>query len=81
MNPLCWGERTVMGAVTQRENERDRVVAVGKHTDDGAKCTLLAVREAGGDWCLYPHGAGQLVVRLPRDEAVQVARAILDCAR
>lgn len=61
----------------QRENERGRLVAVGKRTDDDTTCTLLAVLETGGNWCLYPHGAGQLGVRLPRSEAERIARAIL----
>jgi hypothetical protein len=64
-------------SVMQRENERARLTAAGKRTDDGARCTLLAVREIGGTWALYPHGAGQLGVRLPVAEAEKVARAIL----
>lgn len=70
-----------MNTVNQRNDERSRMTAVGKRTDDGAKCTLLAVRKMGGDWCLYPHGADQLGVRLPGAEAVRVAQAILDGAR
>lgn len=66
-------DKTVM----QRQNELSRVVAVGKRTDDGSLCTLLAVSETGGVWALYPHGAGKLGVRLPRDEAQRLARAIL----
>lgn len=64
-------------AVMQRENERARLTATGTRTDDGEQCTLLAVLETGGNWCLYPHGAGQLGVRLPKSEAERIARAIL----
>lgn len=64
-------------AIMQRENELARLVAEGKRTDGGAMCTLLAVRETGGRWALYPHGAGQLGVRLPKSEAERLARAIL----
>ena len=64
-------------AIMQRENERSRMVASGKRTDDGTACTLLAVSEIGGVWALYPHGADQLGVRLPADEAARIARAIL----
>ncbi len=61
----------------QRENERSRAVVIGKRSDDGTKCTLLAVRETNGHWCLYPHGVGTLGVRLPRAEAERLARVIL----
>lgn len=65
----------------QRENEPARFVAAGKRTDDGSVCTLLVVREVGGWWCLYPHGADQLGVRLPRAEALKVAQATVDGER
>ncbi|HEY2763562.1 MAG TPA: hypothetical protein VGJ13_06045 [Pseudonocardiaceae bacterium] len=64
-------------AVMQRENERARLTATGTRTDDDTKCTLLAVSEVGGRWCLYPHGARTLGVRLPKAEAERIARAIL----
>lgn len=64
-------------AVSQRKNERSRMVAVGKRTDDGSQCSLLAVSETGGAWALYPHGADKLGVRLPKDEAQRLARTIL----
>ncbi|MGH3797586.1 MAG: hypothetical protein ACRDSP_22175 [Pseudonocardiaceae bacterium] len=55
--------------VMRREHERSRAVVAGKRTDDGTQCTLLVVREVGGDWCLYPHGVATLGVRLSRAEA------------
>ena len=61
----------------KRENEWSRMVATGKRTDDGTPCELLAVNEIGGAWALYPHGGTRLGVRLPRDEAQRLARAIL----
>lgn len=61
----------------QRENELVRLIAAGKRTDDGSKCTLVAVSETGGWWALYPHGASQLGVRLPVAEAQRLARGIL----
>ncbi|MGH3797672.1 MAG: hypothetical protein ACRDSP_22610 [Pseudonocardiaceae bacterium] len=66
-------ERTVM----QRENERGRVVVAGKRTDDGARCTVVAVHEFGGTWALYPHGFGKFGVRLSKADAGSVAAAIL----
>lgn len=65
----------------QRDNESSRMTAVGKRTDDGTRCTVLAVHEVDGTWVVYPHGAAKLGVRLPLAEAVKVARAILDGAR
>ncbi|MCA1707047.1 MAG: hypothetical protein LC808_28785 [Actinobacteria bacterium] len=44
---------------------------------DGDQCSLLAVCEVGGTWCLYPHGGNKFGVRLPKDEAERIARAIL----
>lgn len=52
------------------------MVAVGKRTDDGSACTLLAVSKTGGVWALYSHGGDQLGVRLPADEAVLRARVL-----
>ncbi|MGH4014624.1 MAG: hypothetical protein ACREX8_06275 [Gammaproteobacteria bacterium] len=62
----------------QHEIERGRMTAAGKRTDDGTTCTLLVVHETSGSWVMYPHGWDKFGVRLPRDEAVRVARAILD---
>jgi hypothetical protein len=65
----------------QRENERGRVVAEGRRTDDGQRCSLVVVREVGGMFAVYPHGADQLGVRVPDSEARRVAQAILDGVR
>ncbi|MGH4017262.1 MAG: hypothetical protein ACRDSL_25705 [Pseudonocardiaceae bacterium] len=64
----------------QHEIEHSRMTADGKRTDDGTTCTLLVVHEVGGCWVMYPHGWGKFGVRLPKGEAVRVARAILDGA-
>ena len=74
-------EDTAQPPIMQREHERGRVVADGKRTDDGARCELLAVHEVGGTWCLYPHGGGKFGVRLPKDEAARLGRALLGDAR
>jgi hypothetical protein len=63
--------------VMQRENEVARMVAAGRRSDDGERCSLVLVRRTGGDWCLYPHGVDQFGVRLPDQEARRVAQAIL----
>lgn len=72
---------TAEPAIMQWDNERGRVAVDGRRTDDGGRCTLLAVRETRGTWALYPHGAAKLGVRLPVAEAVKIAQAILDDAR
>lgn len=66
-----------MDTVMQRENEITRVVLDGRRTDDGDRCTLIVIRELGGTWAFYPHGMAQLGVRLGKEGAVTVARAIL----
>ena len=63
--------------IMQRDNERKRLAVDGKRTDDGRKCTLLAVCEIDGTWALYPHGTAQLGIRITKAEADKVAKAIL----
>jgi len=64
--------------VMQRDDgERDRVVVVGKRTDDGSRCTVVVLRGIDRRWALYPHGASELGVWLSRDAAVTVAETIL----
>jgi hypothetical protein len=47
----------------QRDNELGRVVVDGRRTDDGDRCTLVAVHErSGGCWAFYPHGFGKFGV-------------------
>ncbi|MGQ0774816.1 MAG: hypothetical protein ACT4NY_10425 [Pseudonocardiales bacterium] len=67
--------------VTQRANERARVVIDGCRTDDGQLCSLVVVHEHTGGWRLYPHGDNKLGVRLAQVEAVRMARTILDGQR
>lgn len=61
-------------AVMQRENEAGRVVLDGKRTDDGCRCALIVVREFGGTYAFYPHGAAKLGVRLTTMDATAAAR-------
>ncbi len=74
-------DNTAVPVIMQRANERGRIAVDGKRTDDDTLCKLVVVHEVGGAWALYPHGWGKFGVRLPKDEAVQVARAILDGAQ
>lgn len=63
--------------LTTHETEHSRLVAEGTRTDDGTLCSLVLVEEVGGTWAAYPHGAAQVGVRLPHEEAVRIARRIL----
>lgn len=65
----------------QREHECSRLTVPGERTDDGDRCTLVAVCETGGTWALYPHGAAQLGVRIPQVAAETLAQAIQDRVR
>ncbi|MGH4017060.1 MAG: hypothetical protein ACRDSL_24665 [Pseudonocardiaceae bacterium] len=69
-------QRTVM----QWENERGPMVVSAKRTDNGSRCSLVLVRETGGSWAVYPHGAGQLGVRLS-PEAAAGGHDVLDVLR
>jgi len=67
--------------LTTEEKERSRLIVVGQRADDGDRCSVVVVHERTGFWGVYPHGFGKFGVRLPRTEAVRMARAILDGAR
>ena len=47
----------------------------------GAWAFLVIHERAGGTWAIYPHGVGELGVRLENADAVRVAEAILAGAR
>ena len=63
--------------VMQRDNERGRVVVVGRRTDDNTRCALVVIHELGGTWSLYPHGVKQFGVRITKADAITMAQAIL----
>ena len=74
-------DNTAVPVIMQRENERGRIAVDGKRTDDDTLCKLVVVHEVGGVWAFYPHGWAKFGVRLPKDDAIRVARAILDGAQ
>ena len=37
--------------------ERDRLIALGRRTDSGERCTLLVVNDADGSWSFHGLGA------------------------
>ena len=65
-----------MDIVSQHKNEISRIVLDGRRTDDGAVCSVIVVRELGGTWAIYPHGAGQLGVRIRTADAATLAQAM-----
>lgn len=69
---------TSVWPLTTEEKERSRLVVAGQRADDGDRCTVVVIHERTGYWGLYPHGFAKFGVRLPRAEAVRMARAILD---
>jgi hypothetical protein len=64
-----------------RHRERDRLIALGRRTDD-KRCTLLVVSEADGSWSFY--GLGALAgVKLSKADtiALMVGYQTLDTCR
>jgi hypothetical protein len=59
-----------------RPRERDRLIALGRRTDDDTRCTLLVVSEADGSWSFY--GLGALAgVKLSKDDTLALIESIL----
>jgi hypothetical protein len=63
-----------------RPRERDRLIALGRRTDDDKRCTLLVVSEADGSWSFY--GLGALTgVKLSKADTLALIKSILTRAR
>ena len=59
-----------------RHRERDRLIALGRRSDSGERCTLLVVNEADGSWSF--HGLGASVgVKLGKADTVALVELIL----
>lgn len=65
----------------QRHHEQARLVADGRRTDDGQKCSLVLIQSAGGVWRLCPHGVDKFGVVLTDAEARRAAQWILGSGR
>ena len=52
-----------------------QVSVPGTRTDNGAACTLLAIRGVGGTWMIHSLNSG--AVRLTEEQAARMATAIL----
>ncbi len=57
------------------ERERGRMVAPGRSSADGSRCTLLVVHENDGSWSF--HGLGVPGVTVSGDDAMALARGIV----
>ncbi len=60
------------------ERERGRMVAPGRSSADGSRCTLLVVHENDGSWSF--HGLGVPGVTISESDATALARGILTVA-
>ncbi|MGH3692786.1 MAG: hypothetical protein ACRDRX_02070 [Pseudonocardiaceae bacterium] len=61
------------------QHERGRMVAPGRSSVDGSRCTLLVVHENDGSWSF--HGLGVPGVKVSEGDAAALARGILTVAR
>ena len=59
-----------------RPRERDRVIALGRRTDNDKRGTLLVISEADGSWSFYGLGASA-GVKLGRAGTVALVESIL----
>jgi hypothetical protein len=57
---------------TQQQRERGRVTVLGRRTDSGERCTLLAIHEIDGAWSFQ--GLGAPVVTLSKADTVALPR-------
>ncbi|HSL09037.1 MAG TPA: hypothetical protein VK887_13840 [Pseudonocardiaceae bacterium] len=58
-----------------RHRERDRLIALGRRSDSGERCTLLVTNEVDGSWSF--HGLGAAVgVTLSKADPIAVAESI-----
>lgn len=64
---------------THYQRERGRVLAHGRTTDDGSRCTLIVIHELDRSWSV--HGLGAPGVKVPAADMVTLAEAILERAR
>jgi hypothetical protein len=59
-----------------RPRERDRVIALGRRTDNDERCSLLVVSEADGSWSFYGLGASA-GIKLGQADTVALVELIL----
>jgi hypothetical protein len=74
---LCWVRPAEQSPQTQHwHRERDRLIALGRRTDNDKHCTLLVVNEADGSWSFHGLGASA-GVKLGQADTVALVELIL----
>jgi hypothetical protein len=74
---LCWVSPAEQLPETQhRDRERDRLIALGRRSDSGERCTLLVVNEADGSWSFHGLGASA-GVKLGKADTLVLVELIL----
>jgi hypothetical protein len=74
---LCWVRPAEHAPQTQhRHRERDRLIALGRRTDNDKRCTLLVVNEADGSWSFHGLGASA-GVKLGKADTLALVESIL----
>ena len=59
-----------------RHRERDRLIALGRRSENDKRCTLLVVNEADGSWSFHGLGASA-GVKLGKADTVALVELIL----
>jgi hypothetical protein len=59
-----------------RHREHDRLIALGRRSDNGERCTLLVINEADGSWSFHGLGASA-GVKLGKADTVALVESIL----
>jgi hypothetical protein len=59
-----------------RHRERDRLIALGRRTDNDKRCTLLVINEADGSWSFHGLGASA-GVKLCKADTLALVELIL----
>jgi hypothetical protein len=65
--------------IQHQRTERGRVIAIGRRTDSGERCSLLVIHELNGAWTF--HGLGAPGVKVSQTDTVSLAEAILERSR
>jgi hypothetical protein len=65
--------------IQRQRTELGRVIAIGRRTDSGERCSLLVIHELNGAWTF--HGLGAPGVKISQTDTVALAEAILELSR
>jgi hypothetical protein len=65
--------------IQRQRTELGRVIAIGRRTDSGERCSLLVIHELNGAWTF--HGLGAPGVKISQTDTVALVEAILELSR